>query len=186
MWNWFRNRRSHASNQVVRLPNDTSPKGSYTGLRHFALTLPRENAGIDEPKAEAPIWGVIMEMGFNPTTTVTLRAMADGSASMYFSNGGGFLGGNDHEPLRQAVFALIAMVNTMRAHLQPTTDAPIPPFGQVSFFARTDTGLLHASGLPLTNQALTHPLAPLFRAGDDVVTQLRLLTESQQAKGDKP
>src|SRR5687768_14638294 len=80
--------------------------GLYEGLRSQALSLRREQAGIPEPSSEAPAWGILMETGYTGAT-VTLLSLADGTASLYFSSGGGVIGGQAHEAVRQAVAGFI-------------------------------------------------------------------------------
>ncbi|MBL4575724.1 MAG: hypothetical protein JKY51_06460 [Opitutaceae bacterium] len=46
------------------------------------------------------VWAVMMETGF-PESAYTLIASADGSASIYFSNGGGIIGAGEHENVRR-------------------------------------------------------------------------------------
>lgn len=49
------------------------------------------------PSAELPrVFGVIMDTTF-ASGTVTLVALADGTASLYASTGGGVIGGGAHE-----------------------------------------------------------------------------------------
>jgi hypothetical protein len=118
-----------------------------------------------------------MDIGFSPTTTVTLRATSNGSASIYFSNGAGVIGGDAHERVRQAATTLVAVANRLRVHLTPAEGSPLPATGEVAFYAVTDSGLL-AGGMTM-NSPVPHPLSPLFRAGDDLMTELRLVGQAR-------
>ena len=60
----------------------------YSNLRAQALTGSRAAFGLEPTSPDAPAWGVLMEIGF-PEGTASLVAMSDGSASLYFSGGGG-------------------------------------------------------------------------------------------------
>jgi hypothetical protein len=91
----------------------------------MALSLNRSEAEIPAPSPDAPAWGVLMETGYGEVT-VTLRALGDGTTSLYLSNGGGILGGNQHEALRTAGRAFIDQANRSLAHLEPWMYFPFP------------------------------------------------------------
>src|SRR5215210_5081403 len=98
MPNWFRKHQS----TPTRVSSDTSPDGVYSKLRHQALATNRSEAGRSAPSPGAPVWGVIMETGYEEVT-VTLFALTDGTTSLYLSNGGGVIGGHDHGGQRSEV-----------------------------------------------------------------------------------
>ena len=81
-------------------------------LRLQALSVERGPAGIPAPPPNALVWGLLMEMGF-PNGTATLFALADGTTSLYYSSGGGVLGGQGHEAVRRANAALLAEANRL-------------------------------------------------------------------------
>jgi hypothetical protein len=62
----------------------------YRGLRAQALQLTAAQVG----PADA-VFGVLMETGY-PEAVVSLVALSDGTASLYFSNGGGIIGTGGH------------------------------------------------------------------------------------------
>ena len=63
-----------------------APAEIYTELRSQALGATAQALGTKEQT-----FGVIMETGY-PEAVVTLIALSDGTASLYFSNGGGVIG----------------------------------------------------------------------------------------------
>src|SRR4051794_38996212 len=67
-------------NARPRVQTDTSPNGVYSALRAQALAMRRTTVGIPAPPADAPAWGVLMEMGF-PEGSATVFALADGTTS---------------------------------------------------------------------------------------------------------
>ena len=62
----------------------------YQGLRQQVLTLDPLSLGLD-PSASNRVWGVLMETGY-PEAVASLVVIADGTVSLYFSNGGGIIG----------------------------------------------------------------------------------------------
>jgi hypothetical protein len=150
----------------------------YLKLRSQALALARDPIAVPAPGHEAPVWGVVMDMGF-PNGTATLVALADGSTSLYYSNGGGVIGGQAHEPVRMANAVFIDEANRLHGRLTQSETHPLPAAGQTAFYALTDAGVL---GGAAANEDLgkgTHELATLFLAGHGVITQLRLVSEGR-------
>jgi hypothetical protein len=117
-----------------------------------------------------------MEMGF-PNGTATLVVLADRTTSLYYSGGGGVLGGQGHEAVRRANAALLREANGLVARMSPTSTYPLPPAGTTTFYARTDSGVLAGGGTDEDLGRGRHDFSLLFRAGHDVLTELRLICE---------
>lgn len=154
-------------------------KDVYSELRNRALTTPRRNIGIPEPERDAPVWGLLMETGYESGSS-TLVALLDGSTSLYLSSGGGVIGGHAHEKVRRANAEFLRSANRFRSHLLPAREFPLPSKAQVIFYALTDVGVLTLSAEEQTLSGGHHPLSPLFHAGHDVITELRLLSDKGQ------
>jgi hypothetical protein len=116
-----------------------------------------------------------MEMGL-PGATVTLFALADGTTSLYLSAGGGVIGGQGHESVREASTAFLATANKFRQHLHPASSVPVPEVGHTLFYLLTDAGSLTGGGPEDDLGHGRHVLSPLFHAGHGVMTQLRLVS----------
>ena len=150
----------------------------YPALRHQALSTKRTKVGIPAPPPEAPAWGILMETGY-PETTATLLALSDGTTSLYFSSGGGVIGGHAHQSVRQANVALLETANQYYQHLKPSESFPVPATGHTLFYVLTDSGVLSGGGREDDLGHGRHPLSPLFHAGHQVIAQLRLMSESE-------
>lgn len=153
----------------------------YTQLRNQILTLNPQKAGL-VPSPETPnVWGVLMETGYSKAV-VTLVSLADGTTSLYFSNGGGMigLGDNQDKAAANASKAFVADAEKYFGGMTPTTSYPLPGVGQVKFYVLTFSGsyVAEAGESDLGNKV--HPLFPLFYRGQEVITQVRL----QQEKAD--
>ena len=69
-------------------------------------------------------WGV--EHG-----TATVVAFSDGSASVYLSNGGGFLGGGEsHESVRKAAQKMVSIAAEFQPQTIETKTYPLPQRGE--------------------------------------------------------
>jgi hypothetical protein len=174
MLGWLRRRfagRGHASRGA------TGPgAAAYQHLRSQALSVERAAAGIPAPSPDAPVWGLLMEMGL-PNGTATLLALADGTTSLYYSSGGGVIGGQDHEAVRRTNAALLMEANGLVARLRPVSTYPLPATGVTTFYARTVSGIVAGSGADEDLGRGRHELSPLFRAGHAVITELRLICQ---------
>src|SRR5260221_6695827 len=58
----------------------------YSGLRNMIFSITPDSIGV-KLKEPGEVWGVVMETGY-PKAVATLVALADGTVSLYFSNGG--------------------------------------------------------------------------------------------------
>lgn len=118
-------------------------------------------------------WGV-------PNGTATVLAMSDGSASVYLSSGGGYLGGIGQEPIRKAAQRAVDAARELQSKMSPAAGYPLPDQGQVVFYVLTDSGVLTAS---TTQQMLSTHQDPFSKLGDsmqNVITQYRLWSEQRE------
>ncbi len=157
-----------------RYATDTSQGGSYSRMRLGALTLSREQANLPTPPPDSPVWAVLMETG-HPRLTETLVLVCDGTSSVYVSNGQGVIGGHGFENVRKANAEFIRLANRDRHLFQATEAAPIPETGTTIFYARTDAGLLFYGDIQQAFIDSRHPLAELFQAGQEALTQLHII-----------
>lgn len=150
----------------------------YPGLRAQLLKASRDALGIPQPSSLTEPWGVLMETGYE-TSSVTVVALADGNSSIYLSSGGGFIGGQGHASVRKAA---IAMVREAAKHVQAmarTKSFPLPANGRTVFYVLTDSGVFTGAAAERALGERRHDLAPLFHAGQDVITQYRLINEGK-------
>ena len=174
MLGWLRN--LLASRPRAREEAAGPGSAAYHGLRIQALSIERASVGIPAPPADAPIWAVLMEMGF-ANGTATLFAAADGTTSLYYSGGGGVIGMQGHETVRRANVTLLAQANRSAVYMRPTSAFTLPTAGVTLFYARTDAGVLTGSGSDDDLGRGRHDLSSLFHAGHAVLTELRLICE---------
>lgn len=151
------------------------PAEVYEGLRQQVLRLTPEQLG-DGALADAPILALLMETGY-PEAVATLVAVVDGTSSLYFSNGGGFIGAGTHATVAEASRQWLETGQEFLPQLSAITDPPLPTEGLTQFVAVTLEGL---RGVVAPEEELgegQHLLSPLFYAAQDVITQIRLTQE---------
>ena len=126
----------------------------------------------------ATVWGVLMEIGY-AEGAATLVGLADGTASLYFSWGGGVIGGGPHASINAAACRLVEVAADQLSEMSRTSEFPLPASCHVTFYALTTNGVLQAAAREDALGAGRHPLSELFFAGHDVITGLREVAEAR-------
>ena len=152
---------------------------TYLGLRNMVLTQSRADFGIPQPQSLTEPWGVLMEFRLDKVS-VSVVALIDGTCSIYLSTGGGYIGGQESEPVRRAAIAMVREASKLLSGLTPASSYPLPEQGQTGFYFRTESGVLSAAAPEERLREATHPLSGLFHAGQEVITQFRLLDEEDK------
>jgi hypothetical protein len=150
----------------------------FLGLRSQLLEVDPAELQLSPSQRLPRVWAVLMEMGLD-TGTASLVAVADGTTSLYLSTGGGIIGGGEHQAVRRASEAFLEAAEAHLDRLQPVAAAPLPQAGAVRFHARTYDSLRSAEAAEGELADGRSELAPLFYAGHEVLTQLRLIEQQR-------
>jgi hypothetical protein len=143
----------------------------YAQLRRQVLDLTPDQLG--DEGAEAPLLAALMETGY-PEAVATLVAVADGTTSLYFSNGGGMIGAGEHPLVAEANSRFLEAARSFLAHLSEVSDPTPPSTGLTQFVAVSPEGLRGAVASEDELGEGRHALSQLFYAGQDVITQMRV------------
>jgi hypothetical protein len=154
--------------------------GAYVALRQQALLLDPAKIGLS-PSSSNQVWGMIMETGYRGSV-VTLVTIADGTVSLYFSNGGGIIGLGQHDGPRKAGEVFLAFAPRFIAEAKPTKVFPLPIEGQTRFYFLCFDGVHTAEAKEEDLGSNQLPWSPLFRKAHEVITAARLVDENQRAK----
>ena len=145
------------------------------------LSLDPATVGL-HPSAELPrVWGALMEMGF-PDGAATIVTLADGTTSLYTSEGGGVIGGGEHPPVAAASRQFLVEAEATETGLSPAESANVdlPPAGIVSFVVLGYSGTQIGAADEHELASVQHPLSRLYAAGQDVITTLREAEEASR------
>jgi len=159
--------------------SEAKGRETYLGLRNLMLTGSRAKFSLDPTSSPTEPWGVLMDWQVS-NGAATVVAMSDGSASIYLSSGGGFLGGKGQEPIRDAAKKAVASAAEAQPRLSKTETFPLPEPGEVRFYTLTDDGVYTAAAAEADLRKGTSPLASLGNAMQGVVTQYRIFQQKQQ------
>jgi hypothetical protein len=159
---------------IAKEPMNYAPAEIYTKLRGQALSFTAKTL-----PATDGVHGVLMETGY-PEAVVTLVAMGDGAASLYFSNGGGIIGTGEHDGPKVAARSLIALAAHNLIGFVPTTATPLPTPGRTRFYVLTDRGILTAEASEDDLGENRHPLSTLFYSAQELITEMRKVAEARK------
>lgn len=153
---------------------DTKPAKAYLDLRTVVLSRRAADFGLQPTAALPNVWGALVEVGFD-TGSATLMAAADGTTSLYLSNGGATLGGGAVPEIADATQHLLTLVEGWLSSFAPATAFPLPARGRAHFVALTFDGARTAdAGLDELARG-DHPLTPIFRASEIVLAAMERL-----------
>ena len=148
-------------------------------LRARALSL--DVASIQTPDGQ-PWRGAavaMMEIGL-PSGVASFLAIADGTVSMYTSAGGGVIGAGEHASVRGAAERFRIVAADARRHLQVATAFPLPAPGEVRFHVRMGADASTAGESERSLATGRQPLSELYAAGQDLITEIRLISEGDK------
>jgi len=154
-----------------------SPADAVRGLRQQALTRAAGELGLSPTPDRPHVFGILMETGY-PEAVASLVTFAEGSTSLYFSNGGGILGAGGHEAVQSTLGPFFKMAEQHLGAFAPATETPPPEKGRVRFYLRTFQGTLTAEADEQDLGQMRHALSPLFHAGHAVIAAVRTITPS--------
>jgi len=149
-------------------PYDTAE--IYRSLRQQVFDLP----GTDTDFGQDDRWAILMETGLEDAC-YTLVAVADGTASLYFSNGGGIIGGGEHPEGAAVAKAFLKFSREFDSYLSPSTGRPLPRPGMTRFYIIRKDDVLTGE---FKEDALGNgelPVSPLFHKGHELITVIRLI-----------
>jgi hypothetical protein len=157
----------------------STPPNPMAELRAMALGTKPSDLGLPAADFARKPWGLLMETGLDGGAVYSLVVLAEGSTSLYFSNGGGIIGSGAHENVRAASKAMLEVAARHQSGLKPTFATPQPKPGMVQFYLLTSQGTLAYSAGEQSLGSNQDPHSELFHAGHEVIAQVRLAQEAQ-------
>lgn len=151
----------------------------YLDMRQMILDLPPSEISVQWPEELSTVRAALMELGLSGGVA-TLVCLADGTTSLYFSNGGGTLGLGAKLPVANAARSFLTAAEGKAESLDHEGMGELPEEGEVGIQILTVDGWRSARDSEREVQATGHPLHALYAAGQGVITQIRLNTPSQK------
>jgi hypothetical protein len=145
----------------------------YLDLRKLFLTTSREAIGIPAPASSGEPWAVAMDWN-SGEWIATIVAASDGTASVYLSNGGGFIGGQGVAAINAAAKACVQKAAAAESQMLPTKEFPLPAPGEVNLYVLTDSGVRLGKGTATEFASGQSNFAHLANSAQEILTQFRL------------
>lgn len=147
-------------------------------LRLRMLTDDPKSFGV-QPTEEYPVvYGVLMDWPIDEHTA-SVVSLCTGDASLYTTSTFGVIGGIGHESVRRAACSFVKEAAKHFKESVPTSDYSYPESDRVKFYLVTFNGVrvIEAPLSSATDDSGNY--ASLFNQGQEVITQLRLVTETK-------
>ena len=162
-------------------PPAAKPKAEDVGraLRQMMLTRPPAEIGLKPTPVCPQVYGVLMDMPMGHGQTATVVATSTRTASLYTTTTFGIIGGEGHAAVRAAAMAFTSAAGQAFDSATPTTEFPYPPDGHVYFYLLTFEGVRRIDVELTAIKNVTSKYAGLYGLGQDVLTQLRLISEKK-------
>ncbi len=164
-----------------RCPDGYQMAELYVALRSQILQLKAEQLGLS---TDQDVVAVLMETGY-PEAVATLVAVADGSASLYFSfgHGGGIIGSGTTPEVNAAARKLVANSVEFKDFANPTAEYPLPLPLHTRFYIVSQDEVRTVEAPAEVLGCNRHPMSPLFHIAHELITQIRLLNKKQISPG---
>jgi hypothetical protein len=147
-------------------PSFAKLRGELFGAHLGAIDLARESP--------ATVQGVVIEIGTEESVLLVF-GLGDGTASVYSSSGGAFMGGRDHPRINSAARALVDEARGLVGVVPRAVDAPLPRPGRVRISILSRDGLRAGEDDERSLMVGAGVLYPLFLRGNDIVRGYRAL-----------
>ena len=153
------------------LPEDVAAKLRLNAFRTVLGVEPARN-GDGAPQS----FGLIHEF-WQRGVVVTLAAFATGDLSLYFSNGGGILGGIQHAKVAETVRTTIPLLGPLTAQLERSDSIEPPAPGEVTFAILTTEGRFRSRLQSMPANDHKDPNFQLLALSQGLVGELRKASE---------
>ncbi|MEZ0390481.1 MAG: hypothetical protein ACAI34_25605 [Verrucomicrobium sp.] len=147
----------------------------YKEMRERVLKLtPAELGETDDSK----ILAVVMDTGFSEGA-FTLVATVDGSASLYFSSGGGVIGAGQHAEGAKTSKAFLTEAAKYSGKMTATKDTPMAAPGKTVFYLVSGKGIVTVAAKEDDFGEGRHAVSPLFHRAHELITVIRSIDEAR-------
>ena len=122
---------------------------------------------------------VLMDWPLGPQIIAVLASSA-GDASLYTTATFGIIGGIGHEKVRQSATAFVSCAQHFLSITSPTATFPYPDAQSLCFYIVTPSGVRSVSFTMSDIERADSPARALYACGQQVVTELRLISPNQR------
>jgi len=155
-----------------------APAADGAMLRSFVITGELPARPLDAP-GRATV--AVMEMGVGGGVA-TVCSFIDGTTSLYISTGGGVIGVGTDERANAASRAFVGAMEGALESLSPAAASDQLIDGDVKFLLRIGDDLFGVECKESKVLSVDHPMHPLWRLGQEVLTWIRIVSEERKGR----
>ena len=144
----------------------------YLALREVAFSTKSEDVEVQAKPGAEQVYGVIVEFE-GDGGLATAVGFASGDASVYYSTGGGRIGGRRIALVAAAARSLVNQAQVQLNDLPGVQQYPAPEPGRVRVYALTTAGLRGAEESRADIEDPKDRLASLFAGAQKIVSEFR-------------
>jgi hypothetical protein len=148
----------------------------YDVLRKMALETKPDQLGLSLPSEKTTVYGIVMDWDLK-NGTASIISFLTGDASIYFSSGGGIIGGGTHENVKIIAKQFVEKAQQMLDKSLKTEQTPLPEKNTVVFYLLTDKGIYTGQDKMENFSNQTSKWLGLFLIGNEVINELRSIKE---------
>jgi hypothetical protein len=141
-------------------------------LRQRALSTTARALKLEHLR-DNEVYGVVMDWGLGEDGVNTVVSFLTGDASMYFSTGGGMIGGGEHEAVRKAAIKYVRYAQQFLPKTVPAQPMPLASGKYVQFYLLTPKGTYTAKTDMTNIENETWELTSLFYEANNMITEYR-------------
>ena len=153
-------------------PTLALPADTYLALREVAFSTHSEDVEVQAKPGQERAYGVIVEY-WQGDQIITVVGFASGDSSLYYSKGGGMIGGRREPLVASAAGSLVADAQVRLADVPLVKAYPTPDPGSVTVYVLTTAGLRGAQALQSDMIAADFRLNPLYAGAQKIVSEFR-------------
>jgi hypothetical protein len=169
MFNFFKNKSKSSS-------NNNELEDTYDGLRNLAFSCTPDKIGVTLDE-DNQVYGAVIDMAISDNRIATMAFFIDGSASLYFSNGGGILGSGQHDSVKKIVGSFLISVHQVLPIMRLTKDFNAKPRDNHHIFYLFTRVGIYTYDMDINKYKETKETNFLFTVSQMVLTEIRNTNE---------
>lgn len=142
----------------------------------MALGTKPEQLGLSLPSSKTVVYGIVMDWDVR-NGTASIIAFMTGDASIYFSSGGGIIGGGAHEDVKIIAMGFVDEAQQMLSKTKKVEQTPLPDKDRVVFYLLTNEGIFSAQDELENLRNQTSIWLGLFLTANEVINEHRATNE---------
>lgn len=156
-----------------------SQRNEYEGLKRLAYSTTYEQLHLPDAAGKEVLYGVLMDWDYDGKAIITIVTYRTGDASLYFSTGGGIIGGVTHAEIVRASKALITQAESLLPDAGSADTALRAEPGMLKFYFMTTKGKYTIRDKVDNVYNGSSTLSSLFAKVNELINAMRKVTPAR-------